>query len=45
MSSYPIPNVIARDGRGERVMDVYSRLLSERIIYLWLQSTPEWPTP
>ncbi|HJF14891.1 MAG TPA: ATP-dependent Clp protease proteolytic subunit [Enteractinococcus helveticum] len=34
MSSYPIPNVIARDGRGERVMDVYSQLLSERIIYL-----------
>lgn len=34
MSSYPIPNVIARDGRGERVIDVYSQLLSERIIYL-----------
>ncbi|HIW98875.1 MAG TPA: ATP-dependent Clp protease proteolytic subunit [Candidatus Nesterenkonia stercoripullorum] len=34
MSSYTIPNVITRDGRGERVMDVYSQLLTERIIYL-----------
>jgi ATP-dependent Clp protease protease subunit len=34
MSSYTIPNVIARDSRGERIMDVYSHLLSERIIYL-----------
>jgi ATP-dependent Clp protease, protease subunit len=34
MSSYTIPNVIARDSRGERVMDVYSHLLTERIIYL-----------
>lgn len=34
MSSYTIPNVITRDWRGERVMDVYSHLLSERIIYL-----------
>ncbi len=34
MSSYAIPNVITRDGRGERVMDVYSQLLTERIIYL-----------
>lgn len=34
MSSYPIPNVITRDSRGERVMDVYSQLLAERIIYL-----------
>lgn len=32
MSSYTIPNVIARDSRGERVMDVYSHLLTERII-------------
>src|SRR5215472_7592789 len=34
MSSYPIPNVIARDSRGERIMDVYSHLLTERIVYL-----------
>jgi ATP-dependent Clp protease, protease subunit len=34
MSSYTIPNVITRDSRGERIMDVYSHLLSERIIYL-----------
>lgn len=34
MSSYPIPSVIAQHPRGERIMDVYSHLLSERIIYL-----------
>ncbi|NED53967.1 ATP-dependent Clp protease proteolytic subunit, partial [Micromonospora aurantiaca] len=34
MSAYTIPNVIARDSRGERIMDVYSHLLTERIIYL-----------
>ncbi len=34
MSSYTIPNVIAQSPRGERIMDVYSHLLSERIIYL-----------
>ncbi|MET9627391.1 ATP-dependent Clp protease proteolytic subunit [Lentzea sp. NPDC006480] len=34
MSTYTIPNVITRDSRGERVMDVYSHLLSERIVYL-----------
>ena len=34
MSSYTIPKVIARDARGERVMDVYSHLLTERIVYL-----------
>lgn len=34
MSAYTIPNVITRDARGERVMDVYSHLLSERIVYL-----------
>ena len=33
-ASYTIPNVIAQHPRGERVMDVYSNLLSERIIYL-----------
>lgn len=34
MSTYPIPSVIAQHPRGERVMDVYSHLLAERIIYL-----------
>jgi ATP-dependent Clp protease protease subunit len=34
MSSYTIPNVITQNARGERIMDVYSYLFSERIIYL-----------
>jgi ATP-dependent Clp protease protease subunit len=34
VSSYTIPNVIAQHPRGERIMDVYSQLLSERIVYL-----------
>jgi len=34
VSSYPIPNVIAQHPRGERILDVYSHLLTERIIYL-----------
>ncbi|MBO3735870.1 ClpP family protease [Glycomyces niveus] len=34
MSTYSIPNVITKNERGERIMDVYSYLLSERIIYL-----------
>ena len=34
MSSYTIPNVIAQHPRGERVMDVYSHLLTERVVYL-----------
>ncbi len=34
MSSYTIPSVITQSARGERIMDVYSHLLSERIIYL-----------
>ena len=34
MSSYTIPNVITRDARGERIMDVYSHLLNERVVYL-----------
>lgn len=32
MNAYTIPNVIARDARGDRVLDVYSHLLTERII-------------
>lgn len=34
MSTYTIPQVVAENPRGDRVMDVYSHLLSERIIYL-----------
>jgi ATP-dependent Clp protease protease subunit len=33
-NSYTIPSVITKNPRGERVMDVYSHLLSERIVYL-----------
>lgn len=34
MSNYTIPNVIAQHPHGERIMDVYSHLLTERIVYL-----------
>jgi len=34
MSSYTIPSVIEKTPRGERALDVYSRLLSDRIVYL-----------
>ena len=34
MGAYTIPNVVTRDSRGERIVDVYSHLLSERIVYL-----------
>jgi ATP-dependent Clp protease protease subunit len=34
MSTYTIPNVIKTNPRGDRVMDVYSHLLTERIVYL-----------
>lgn len=34
MSTYTIPNVVARTTAGERIMDVYSHLLTERIVYL-----------
>jgi ATP-dependent Clp protease protease subunit len=34
VNSYTIPNVVTRDSRGERIVDVYSHLLSERIVYL-----------
>ena len=34
MSTYTIPNVIGEDPRGDRIMDVYSHLLTERIVYL-----------
>ena len=32
--SYPIPYVTTSTARGERTVDVYSRLLADRIIYL-----------
>jgi ATP-dependent Clp protease protease subunit len=32
MSAYTIPSVIARDDRDDRVLEVYSHLLTERII-------------
>ncbi|MFI9012304.1 ClpP family protease [Actinosynnema sp. NPDC053489] len=34
MSTYTIPNVVSRGAGGDRIMDVYSHLLSERIVYL-----------
>jgi ATP-dependent Clp protease, protease subunit len=34
MSQYTIPTVIERTALGERAFDIYSRLLSERIIFL-----------
>lgn len=34
MSGYTIPYVTTRTNQGERTVDVYSRLLAERVIYL-----------
>ena len=34
MSSYTIPSVIERTVRGERAVDIYSRLLTDRIVYI-----------
>ncbi|WEH12619.1 ATP-dependent Clp protease proteolytic subunit [Streptomyces sp. VNUA24] len=34
MGTYTIPNVVERTAQGERSYDVFSRLLSERIIFL-----------
>jgi ATP-dependent Clp protease protease subunit len=34
MSGYPIPYVTTRTPLGERTVDVYSRLLAERVVYL-----------
>lgn len=34
MSSYPIPSVVERTVRGERAVDIYSRLLTDRIVYV-----------
>ena len=34
MSSYTIPSVVERTVRGDRVVDIYSRLLTDRIVYV-----------
>ena len=34
MSSYAIPYVTTRTNQGERTVDIYSRLLADRVIYL-----------
>ncbi|QDP98349.1 ATP-dependent Clp protease proteolytic subunit [Microlunatus elymi] len=34
MSQYTIPSVLERTLRGERVSDIYSRLLSDRVVFL-----------
>lgn len=34
MSGYSIPYVTTRTDRGERTVDIYSRLLADRIVYL-----------
>jgi ATP-dependent Clp protease protease subunit len=33
-NQYQVPYVIEKTGRGERVVDIYSRLLSDRIIFV-----------
>jgi ATP-dependent Clp protease protease subunit len=34
MGHYTVPTVVERTPNGERLVDVYSRLLSERVVYL-----------
>src|SRR6478736_8101397 len=34
MGHYTVPTVVEKTPAGERIVDVYSRLLSERVIYL-----------
>lgn len=34
MSTYTIPSVIEKTHRGERAVDIYSRLLTDRIVYV-----------
>ena len=36
-----VPFVIEKNGRDERAMDIYSRLLKDRIIFLGTQVTDE----
>ncbi|WP_412543236.1 ATP-dependent Clp protease proteolytic subunit [Longispora sp. K20-0274] len=41
MGQYTIPTVVERTSRGERAYDIYSRLLSERIIFLGTEITDD----
>ncbi|MEU8002256.1 ATP-dependent Clp protease proteolytic subunit [Catellatospora sp. NPDC049111] len=41
MGQYTIPTVVERTSRGERAFDIYSRLLSERIIFLGTEITDD----
>ncbi|NIT04381.1 ATP-dependent Clp protease proteolytic subunit [Candidatus Saccharibacteria bacterium] len=34
MATYPVPYIIEKTPRGERISDVFSRLLEERIVFL-----------
>lgn len=34
MSGYPIPYVVQQTPRGERTVDLYSRMLADRIVYI-----------
>ncbi len=34
VNSYLVPTVVEQTGRGERAMDIYSRLLKDRIIFI-----------
>jgi ATP-dependent Clp protease protease subunit len=34
VTSYSIPSVVSQHPRGDRIMDVYSHLLTERVVYL-----------
>ena len=34
MSQYTIPSVVEKTVRGERAVDIFSRLLNERIVFL-----------
>ena len=43
MSAYTIPSVVERTRHGERAVDIYSRLLSDRIVYPeFLRDNPGW---
>ena len=39
-----VPMVVEQSARGERSFDIYSRLLSERVIFLGSRSTTRSPT-
>ena len=41
MASYLVPTVVEKTPTGERVVDVYSRLLTERVIYLGSEITDD----